>query len=102
LNTNAILNKSIQLNVQLFIQLRLKFIYFLLEDVDALEKIAVAVSQLNLNKDSYDITSEATVNTVLKLLLAEKELKAHQKALRDKMEIRGANISQRALQMLCD
>jgi len=39
---------------------------------------------------------------VLKLLLAEKEIKAHQKALIDKMEIKGTTISHKALKLLCD
>lgn len=65
-------------------QVRLRYLHALLENIDKLEEIALCVDSLNLRKASHDIASEATSNLLLKLLLAAKELVAYQQALRDK------------------
>jgi hypothetical protein len=65
-----------------------------------LEEIAICIAGLNLKKISHDITSEATYNVVLKLLLASKEIKAYQDATRDR--ICNRNLSAKALKLLSE
>lgn len=55
---------------------------------------------MHLVKGNYDITAEGTYNIILKLLLAEKEIKAYQQSLRDR--ISNKNLSQKALKLLSE
>lgn len=79
---------------------RLRYLHVLLENIDKLEEIAFCIGGLNLKKISHDITSEATYNLVLKLLLASKEIKAYQDATRDR--ICNKNLSAKALKLLSE
>lgn len=100
LSNNPIKAKNLPPSIKGFMENRLRYLHVLLENIDKLEEIALSIGGLNLKKISYDITSEATYNLVLKLLLASKEIKAYQDAIRDRMN--NKNLSAKALKLLSE
>lgn len=100
LSNDAIKSKALTDNIKGFMESRLRYLHVLLENIDKLEEIAISIDSLNLKKISYDITSEATYNLILKLLLASKEIKAYQDATRDRVS--NKNLSAKALKLLSE
>ena len=95
---SQIKDKAIEPHIKEFMLARLKYLFVLLENIDKLEEIAITVDNLNLNREFYEINSESTNNLVLKLLLAEKELKVYRESIKDR--INNQQLSQKALQLL--
>jgi hypothetical protein len=100
LSNNPIKAKNLQPSIKGFMENRLRYLHVLLENIDKLEQIAITVDGLHLKKISHDVTSEATYNLVLKLLLASKEIKAYQDSIRDR--INNKNLSAKALKLLSE